>query len=87
MKERSTLWIHSQIKACMDPGDCQPDYCLDLFEPSGTTGKYNIFDNNVNDIYRLQAGPANIVLPFSIVYNSTADASIISWNSYERTPR
>ena len=35
MKERSTLWIHSQIKACMDSGDCQPDFCLDLFEPSG----------------------------------------------------
>ncbi|KAJ2943734.1 hypothetical protein O0L34_g16862 [Tuta absoluta] len=35
MKERSTLWIHSQIKACMDAADCQPDYCLDLFEPSG----------------------------------------------------
>lgn len=24
MKERSTLWIHSQIKACMDANDCQP---------------------------------------------------------------
>lgn len=24
MKERSTLWIHSQIKACMDAADCQP---------------------------------------------------------------
>lgn len=35
MKERSTLWIHSQIKACMDATDCQPDFCLDLFEPSG----------------------------------------------------
>uniref|UniRef100_A0A2S2P553 ZP domain-containing protein n=1 Tax=Schizaphis graminum TaxID=13262 RepID=A0A2S2P553_SCHGA len=35
MKERSTLWIHSQIKACMDANDCQPEYCLDLFEPSG----------------------------------------------------
>ncbi|KPI97315.1 hypothetical protein RR46_09222 [Papilio xuthus] len=35
MKERSTLWIHSQIKACMDAADCQPDYCLDLYEPSG----------------------------------------------------
>ncbi|XP_050434355.1 uncharacterized protein LOC126841754 isoform X2 [Adelges cooleyi] len=35
MKERSTLWIHSQIKACMDAADCQPEYCLDLFEPSG----------------------------------------------------
>ncbi|XP_026464888.1 uncharacterized protein LOC113367501, partial [Ctenocephalides felis] len=35
MRERSTLWIHSQIKACMDAADCQPDFCLDLFEPSG----------------------------------------------------
>ncbi|KAF6202589.1 hypothetical protein GE061_002987 [Apolygus lucorum] len=35
MRERSTLWIHSQIKACMDPGDCQPDYCLDQYEPAG----------------------------------------------------
>ncbi|CAH0389504.1 unnamed protein product [Bemisia tabaci] len=35
MRERSTLWIHSQIKACMDSTDCQPEYCLDLFEPSG----------------------------------------------------
>ncbi|KAJ6645359.1 hypothetical protein Bhyg_00564 [Pseudolycoriella hygida] len=35
MKERSTLWIHSQIKACMEPADCQPDFCLDLYEPSG----------------------------------------------------
>lgn len=24
MRERSTLWIHSQIKACMEPQDCQP---------------------------------------------------------------
>lgn len=35
MRDRSTLWIHSQIKACMEPQDCQPDFCLDLFEPSG----------------------------------------------------
>ncbi|CAO1307459.1 unnamed protein product [Diamesa serratosioi] len=34
MKERSTLWIHSQIKACMDAADCQPDFCLD-FDPTG----------------------------------------------------
>ncbi|XP_050300884.1 uncharacterized protein LOC126739301 [Anthonomus grandis grandis] len=35
MKEKSTLWIHSQIKACMEAVDCQPDFCLDLYEPSG----------------------------------------------------
>lgn len=37
MKERSTLWIHSQIKACMDSQDCQPDFCLDLYDPAGIT--------------------------------------------------
>lgn len=24
-----------QIKACVDATDCQPDFCLDLYEPSG----------------------------------------------------
>lgn len=46
MKERSTLWIHSQIKACMDAADCQPDFCLDLYEPSGIlmiNFKYKMF--------------------------------------------
>ncbi|XP_065086182.1 uncharacterized protein LOC135708139 [Ochlerotatus camptorhynchus] len=38
MKERSTLWIHSQIKACMDAMDCQPDFCLDLYEPTKRKG-------------------------------------------------
>ncbi|CRL00895.1 CLUMA_CG014146, isoform A [Clunio marinus] len=35
MKERSTLWIHSQIKACMDAADCQPDFCLDIYDQTG----------------------------------------------------
>ncbi|XP_049807606.1 uncharacterized protein LOC126251319 [Schistocerca nitens] len=35
MQERATLWIHSQIKACMDAADCQPEYCLDVLEPAG----------------------------------------------------
>ncbi|XP_022907862.1 uncharacterized protein [Onthophagus taurus] len=35
MKERSTLWIHSQIKACMDEGDCEPEYCLGMHDTSG----------------------------------------------------
>uniref|UniRef100_A0A8W7JVG8 ZP domain-containing protein n=1 Tax=Anopheles albimanus TaxID=7167 RepID=A0A8W7JVG8_ANOAL len=39
MKERSTLWIHSQIKACMDAMDCQPDFCLDMYEPSKRLGR------------------------------------------------
>jgi hypothetical protein len=43
MKERSTLWIHSQIKACMDAADCQPDYCLDAFDPSLNNKRENIF--------------------------------------------
>ncbi|XP_046659698.1 uncharacterized protein LOC124353753 [Homalodisca vitripennis] len=47
MKERSTLWIHSQIKACMDASDCQPEYCLDLFEPSGQGRKRRAVDVNM----------------------------------------
>ncbi|XP_032293843.1 uncharacterized protein [Drosophila virilis] len=35
MKEKATLWIHSQIKACIDMSDCTPDFCVDLYEPSG----------------------------------------------------
>ncbi|XP_011503858.1 PREDICTED: uncharacterized protein LOC105366944 isoform X2 [Ceratosolen solmsi marchali] len=35
IRDKSTLWIHSQIKACMEAQDCQPDFCFDLFEPSG----------------------------------------------------
>lgn len=35
MTERATLWIHSQIKACMEAADCSPDFCMDLYEPSG----------------------------------------------------
>ncbi|XP_017854606.1 uncharacterized protein LOC108607973 [Drosophila busckii] len=35
MKEKATLWIHSQIKACIDMSDCTPDFCADLYEPSG----------------------------------------------------
>ncbi|XP_002003929.3 uncharacterized protein LOC6577998 [Drosophila mojavensis] len=35
MKEKATLWIHSQIKACIDMADCTPDFCVDLYEPSG----------------------------------------------------
>lgn len=33
MRERSTLWIHSQIKACMDAADCQAVQSL----PTSTT--------------------------------------------------
>ncbi|XP_055712270.1 uncharacterized protein LOC129807197 [Phlebotomus papatasi] len=50
MKERSTLWIHSQIKACMEAADCQPDFCLDLFEPSGHGRRRRaIADKNATD--------------------------------------
>ncbi|KAL9925017.1 uncharacterized protein ACN2A1_010599 [Glossina fuscipes fuscipes] len=35
MGERATLWIHSQIKACVEASDCAPDFCMDLYEPSG----------------------------------------------------
>ncbi|XP_076234288.1 uncharacterized protein LOC143179121 [Calliopsis andreniformis] len=48
MRERSTLWIHSQIKACMEPQDCQPDFCLDLYEPSGHGKRRKRFAEKLN---------------------------------------
>lgn len=44
MKERSTLWIHSQIKACMDAADCQPDYCIDGFDPNMNNKRENFMN-------------------------------------------
>lgn len=35
MRERATLWIHTQIKACMDVKDCQAEYCSDPFQKTG----------------------------------------------------
>lgn len=29
------FFVQLKIKACMEATDCQPDFCLDLFEPSG----------------------------------------------------
>ncbi|XP_059618623.1 uncharacterized protein LOC132263069 isoform X2 [Phlebotomus argentipes] len=55
MKERSTLWIHSQIKACMEAADCQPDFCLDLFEPSGHGRKRRaISDKNATEFTKFK---------------------------------
>lgn len=48
MKERATLWIHSQIKACMDPADCQPDFCMDMLEPSGHGRKKRTISTEFN---------------------------------------
>ncbi|XP_055640101.1 uncharacterized protein LOC129777694 [Toxorhynchites rutilus septentrionalis] len=54
MKERSTLWIHSQIKACMDAMDCQPDFCLDLYEPTKRKGlgrrRRSVGDNTFSNL-------------------------------------
>ncbi|CAG0885433.1 unnamed protein product [Darwinula stevensoni] len=33
-KERK-LWVHTKLKACVDAVDCLPEFCLDLFQPSG----------------------------------------------------
>ncbi|XP_071548439.1 uncharacterized protein [Panulirus ornatus] len=35
MAGSSQLWIHATIKACIDARDCLPEFCLDLFQPSG----------------------------------------------------
>ncbi|CAG7830945.1 unnamed protein product [Allacma fusca] len=35
MGERNTLWLHTQIKACMESQDCHPEFCMDVYQPSG----------------------------------------------------
>ncbi|XP_042883766.1 uncharacterized protein LOC122260513 [Penaeus japonicus] len=35
MAASSQLWIHASVKACIDSRDCLPEFCLDLFQPSG----------------------------------------------------
>nr|XP_045626445.1 uncharacterized protein LOC123775357 [Procambarus clarkii] len=35
MAGSSQLWIHATVKACIDSRDCLPEFCLDLFQPSG----------------------------------------------------
>lgn len=49
MTERATLWIHSQIKACMEASDCSPDFCMDLYEPSGHGRKRRNLQSRSND--------------------------------------
>ncbi|KAL1129193.1 hypothetical protein AAG570_013723 [Ranatra chinensis] len=86
MRERSTLWIHSQIKACMDPLDCQPEYCLDQFEPSGhgrrrrESGKeskmanktqYTKFNENIEYTVLMPGGRYSIIL-YSDVYTESS---------------
>lgn len=39
-----------QIKACMDAADCQPDFCLDIFDQNGN-GKRKIFAVQLNNFH------------------------------------
>eukprot|EP00093_Oithona_nana_P013146 13146.XXX_209624_207241_1 [CDS] Oithona nana genome sequencing. len=32
---KNQLWIHAKIKACVAKGDCEAEFCLDLYQPSG----------------------------------------------------
>ncbi|KAI5697182.1 hypothetical protein M8J75_006329 [Diaphorina citri] len=54
MRERSTLWIHSQIKAIFFPPITHfylpQEYCLDLFEPSGHGKRRRRRDSNSSNM-------------------------------------
>jgi len=32
---KNQLWIHAKIKACVTKKDCEAEFCLDLYQPSG----------------------------------------------------
>ncbi|TRY68911.1 hypothetical protein TCAL_07627 [Tigriopus californicus] len=38
-KRINQLWIHARIKACITQKDCEPEFCLDVFQPSGAGRK------------------------------------------------
>lgn len=45
LKERSTLWIHSQIKACIGASDCSPDDCDDELSVQGRQRREVLMNN------------------------------------------
>lgn len=47
-----------QIKACMDAADCQPDFCLDIFDQNGN-GKRKIFAVQLTN-FHLEIGSIKI---------------------------
>ncbi|ODM95598.1 1-deoxy-D-xylulose-5-phosphate synthase, partial [Orchesella cincta] len=63
MGDRNTLWLHTQIKACMDAADCQPEFCMDVYQPSGFGRKRRSTLGN---------GPTLQTLEMSTAHNSTA---------------
>lgn len=90
MKERSTLWIHSQIKACMDAADCQPDYCLDLFEPSGHGRRRRSIPNNSHGSNvtsaALTADSDNSTIPFTRFKENLEYSVVMPGELFHRTP-
>ncbi|XP_037083017.1 uncharacterized protein LOC119103539 [Pollicipes pollicipes] len=34
-QDSTQLWLHTKVLACTQRQDCKPDFCLDLFQPSG----------------------------------------------------
>ncbi|XP_067135091.1 uncharacterized protein [Centruroides vittatus] len=45
-EENGKLWIHTQIKACLEATDCLAEFCLDLYQPSGHGRKKRSSDNS-----------------------------------------
>nr|XP_034831553.1 uncharacterized protein LOC117988512 [Maniola hyperantus] len=88
MKERSTLWIHSQIKACMDVADCQPDYCLDLFEPSGHGRRRRSLAESTssNNITSSSLVAENSTTPFTRFKENLEYTVVMPGELFHRTP-
>ncbi|CAK1586097.1 unnamed protein product [Parnassius mnemosyne] len=88
MKERSTLWIHSQIKACMDAADCQPDYCLDLFEPSGQGRRRRSLPeaSNAQNASSAALTADNVSTPFTRFKENLEYTVVMPGELFHRTP-
>ncbi|XP_022235821.1 uncharacterized protein LOC111083531 [Limulus polyphemus] len=80
MPASGQLWIHAQIKACIDPADCIADFCLDLFQPSGHGKKKRSIPNETQYFLEFPRMPLHRNVPLKSTDGTTSDSANIGEN-------
>ncbi|XP_042242564.1 uncharacterized protein LOC121879839 isoform X2 [Homarus americanus] len=74
MAGSSQLWIHATIKACIDAHDCLPEFCLDLFQPSGHGRRRRRKTTYYAEGLMEASGPENVTLSSHLPGRTTSHA-------------
>ncbi|XP_076330575.1 uncharacterized protein LOC143236172 [Tachypleus tridentatus] len=74
------LWIHAQIKACIDPADCIAEFCLDLFQPSGHGKKKRSTFNETRYFLEFPRIPLHRNVPSKLTEDATSNSANIGEN-------